>query len=191
MLKIGVYGSAVDPDPAITAKIKRLGEVLAQKDIIVVTGAAPGVPYAVAKSAHEKGAEIWGFPPWYNGNHPLEGDDEFDPTHDFSIYSKMIYVPEHAKEYVCNPQEAKMYRDFRSTQFVDGAIIVAGRWGTLNEFTNLIEMDKVIGVLLGSGGIADLLPYLSDKIKKHANAEIIFKDNPEVLVDAVLNLLKA
>lgn len=43
------------------------------------------------------------------------------------------------------------------TRASEGVIIICGRVGTLNEFTIAFEDRKPIGVLVGSGGIADLV----------------------------------
>jgi len=34
-------------------------------------------------------------------------------------------------------------------------MIISGGWGGLNEFTNLLYDGKPIGVLIGTGGVAD------------------------------------
>ena len=84
----------------------------------------------------------------------------------------------------------KIYRDFMFIANCDAGIIVGGRWGTLDEFTNLVEMAKPAGVFTGTGGIADILPDLTRKVKKKIESEIIFDSNPGKLVDSVLKLLK-
>lgn len=73
-----------------------------------------------------------------------------------------------------------------STATVDAGIIVSGRWGTLNEFTNLHDMGKVIGVLNGTGGIADVLPDLYKKIHKPGKAKVFFSSSPEKLLSFIL-----
>jgi len=60
---------------------------------------------------------------------------------------------------------------------------------TMNEFTNLIDMGKVIGVLRGTGGIADELEQLTKKINKPSKAKVIFHDSPKELVQEVLKEL--
>ena len=77
-----------------------------------------------------------------------------------------------------------------STATADAGIIISGRWGTMNEFTNLYDMGKVIGVLTGFGGIADELPSLSKKINKQSKAKVFFSDNPDTLVSEIINELK-
>ena len=73
---------------------------------------------------------------------------------------------------------------------MDAGIIISGRWGTMNEFTNLHDMGKVIGVLTGTGGVADDLSSLSKKIHKPSKAVVIFDSSPEQLVKRILEELK-
>ena len=61
----------------------------------------------------------------------------------------------------------------------------------MNEFTNLYDMGKVIGVLTGTGGIAEELVTLNQKITKKSAAKVIFNSSPEQLVQEILNELSA
>jgi ethanolamine utilization protein EutP (predicted NTPase) len=56
----------------------------------------------------------------------------------------------------------------------------------MNEFTNLFDMGKVIGVLTKTDGIADEFERLNKIIKKPGKAKVIFNDDPEELIDMVL-----
>ena len=77
-----------------------------------------------------------------------------------------------------------------STANCDAGIIISGRWGTMNEFTNLFDMGKAIGVLTGTGGVADELPAFCKKITKHNRSKVIFNDEPEKLVELVIKELQ-
>lgn len=184
--KIAVFGSAVnDHAEQIAPKIKALGEALAEKNIILLTGACSGIPYKTALAAYRKNkTEIWGFSP----NTTLEDQIRLNPDDDNSIYSKLIYVPAGYK-YVDNIEVCRKYRNVAATAECDAAILVSGRWGTMNEFTNLNDMGKVIGILTGTGGIADLIKDLYKKISKPSKAVLIFNSSPEKLVEEVLTEL--
>lgn len=71
----------------------------------------------------------------------------------------------------------------------DAGIIISGRWGSMNEFTNLYDMGKVIGVLTGTGGIADELEYLMKKVTKKSKAVVIFDSSPDTLVEKIIKTL--
>lgn len=183
--KIGVYGSAVNEKESICKTAQKLGRILGDYNVIVVTGACSGIPYLVASEAAKKRKEIWGFSPELN----LEKQKKAFPDDNSAIYSKLFYVPGDfpfsSRQEVC-----RRYRNVTSTATVDAGIIIAGRWGTLNEYTNLYDMGKVIGILDGTGGVADELKNLSQKIYKPSNAKIFFNNDPNELVELVLAELK-
>lgn len=182
--KIGIFGSADDFDQSLIGKAKEIGKLLGQAGTIVINGATSGFPYIASLEAFRNGVEIWGYSYELNA----ESMKKRMPDHDLSIYSKLVYVPA-SFPFASDIQVSKKYRNVISTANCDAGIIISGRWGTLNEFTNLYDMGKVIGVLTGTGGIADELPKLSQKISKKSKAKILFNDSPAELVKGVLHEL--
>lgn len=182
--KIGVFGSAEDFDKSLISKVKELGKLLGQKKVIIITGATSGFPYVASYEAFKNGAEIWG----YSYEQNIKNIKKRMPDHDLSIYSKLIYIPK-SFPFVSNVQVSKKYRNVISTANCDAGIIISGRWGTLNEFTNLYDMGKIIGILTGTGGIADELPKLSKKINKKSKAKVLFDSNPKTLINKLLTRL--
>lgn len=59
----------------------------------------------------------------------------------------------------------------------------------MNEFTNLYDMGKVVGILTGTGGIADELENLNKRIKKKSKAKILFDNSPEKLIQKIIDKL--
>jgi hypothetical protein len=151
---------------------------------VVITGGSSGVPYLAAYEAAKKGIEVWGYSPVVN----IKDQRIFAPNDDISIYKRLIFIPKDF-EFSSDPQVSKKYRNVISTANCDAGIIVSGRWGTLNEFTNLYDMGKIIGVLTGTRGVADELPKLSKKIAKKSKAKIIFSNSPKELVEKVIKEL--
>ncbi|HSW47574.1 MAG TPA: hypothetical protein VLG67_00690 [Candidatus Saccharimonadales bacterium] len=185
--KIGVFGSAEGDLEKIIPKAHQLGEALGGKNVTILTGASIGLPYEVALTAHNLGTEIWGYSQFTNYKDQLEKlRNNCDPT----IFHKLFYVPKDY-EFASNYNVTRKYRNVSSTANCDAGIIISGRWGTMNEFTNLHDMGKVVGVLTGTGGIADELPSLMKKINKPSKAKVIFNDDPEKLVDEVLKTLSS
>lgn len=185
--KIGIFGSAEGNFEKVLGKAKELGRELSKHDLILITGASTGLPYEVIETAKERGSkEIWGFSQSIN----LEEQNLSNPNTDSSTFSKIIYVPR-TYEFVLDPQVCRKYRNVTSTANCDAGIIISGRWGTLNEFTNLYDYGKVIGVLTGTGGIADELLDLSKKINKPSKAKIIFNSDPKELVKEISKQLTA
>lgn len=183
--KIGIFGSAEGDIQKIFNKAHALGKELGRSKAIIITGASTGLPYEVAKTAKENGAEIWG----YSQARNLEDQEKLAPNCDSSIYKKLIYIPK-TYEFALNNAACKKYRNVTSTATCDAGIIMAGRWGTLNEFTNLYDMGKIIGVLTGTGGIADEIQNLNSKISKKSKAKLLFSNSPKDLVGKLIIQLK-
>lgn len=182
--KIGIFGSGINESDDYIQKAIKLGEELGKHQATVITGACSGMPYQVAQTAKQNGAKVWGFSRAKN----LSDQKQFTPDDDLSIYDKLIYPPAEISQKYDMPARGK-YRNVTSTEMCNAGIIIAGRWGTLNEFTNLIDMGKVIGILTGTGGIADELECLTQKINKQTNACLIFDSSPERLVEKIFQKL--
>ncbi len=177
--KIGVFASCAGDLSEVLPQAIDVGRVLGDyaDAAIVITGAGNGIPYEIAKEAARHGVEVWGF----SDSFDLQHHKQNYPDHDLKIYSKLIYISHEAvKDTPFDESERarKKYRNVFSTSICDGGIVLSGRWGALNEFTNLVDMQKITGVLTGTGGIADELPALSQKITKEGQGQIIFDDDP-------------
>jgi predicted Rossmann-fold nucleotide-binding protein len=185
--KIGVYGSAAGDYAAFVPIAEKIGSALGKHadSVIIITGACSGLPYAAAKAAASKDTEVWGF----SSSLDLLALKAEYPDNDVTFYKKLIYVPSEFS-FSDNDLARKKYRNVISTATCDAAIIISGRWGTLNEFTNLVDFGKTVGVLTGTGGIADELPALTRKISKPGQGQILFDADPKVLVDKLLSELK-
>lgn len=192
--KIGVFGSAVHEHSSAIAKTIELGKVLAQEKVIIITGGCSGMPYLAASEAAKQGAMIWGYSP----NTSREEQLTMYPHDDINIYSQIFYVPQSYKDLFFAQQNLhfpeddakRKYRNVISTANCDAGIIISGRWGTLNEFTNLFDMGKVIGVLENTGGVADELKALTRKISKVTKADVLFNEDPKKLVHHVISVLR-
>jgi len=58
--KIGVYGSNLNEGEAASSLGRTLGQALAERGCLVITGACSGMPYVVAHAAAQHGAKVWG-----------------------------------------------------------------------------------------------------------------------------------
>lgn len=182
--KIGIFGSAEGDIQKIFNIAHVLGKELGKNKVTIITGASTGLPYEVAKTANENGAEIWGYSQATN----LKDQEKLSPNCDSSIYKRLIFVPK-IYEFASDISVCKKYRNVTSTATCDAGIIIAGRWGTLNEFTNLYDMGKIIGVLTQTGGIADELQSLNQKISKKSKAKVLFNASPSELVKLIIQEL--
>src|SRR3989344_5060913 len=68
-------------------------------------------------------------------------------------------------------------------------VISCGRMGTLNEFTVAFEDQKPIGVLTGTGGMADEMREIVEKSHRVHNG-IAYDSDPKKLVEKLLELIK-
>ncbi len=63
-LTVGVMGSSGGAlDDAARAKAYRLGEAIATRDAILITGGCPGLPYEAVRGAKAKGGLVVGISP--------------------------------------------------------------------------------------------------------------------------------
>lgn len=68
---IGVMGSHRDASPAVMEDARRLGEALASRGYVLLTGGGPGVMRAACEGAHKAGGLVIGILP-NDKQHPLE-----------------------------------------------------------------------------------------------------------------------
>lgn len=80
-------------------------------------------------------------------------------------------------------------RNLLLTRSADAVIISCGRIGTLNEFTDVFEDNKPIGILTGSGGMADEIDDIVAKAFR-GPGKIVYNSDPETLVAEVFALVK-
>lgn len=183
--KIGVFGSSAGELEEIIPKARQIGSELGEHDAITLVGACNGLPYIAATEAAKMGSEVWFFPPFSK----LADLKIAFPEVDFSIFKTITYLPSDY-QFIDSVKVCQKYRNTISCATCDAGIIISGRWGTLNEFTNLLDMGKVIGILTDTGGVADEIEYLSSKIKKENSGRIIYNNSPKELVRLVLEALQ-
>jgi predicted Rossmann-fold nucleotide-binding protein len=80
-------------------------------------------------------------------------------------------------------------RDLYLVQSSDAIITVGGRFGSLHEFTSALEAHKPCGVLLGSGGTADLIPDLMQKLQAPHDDLVVYDTDPKKLVEKMIAIL--
>jgi predicted Rossmann-fold nucleotide-binding protein len=185
MYSVGVYGSATAENNDLAEKSRHTGRELARYDCRIITGACSGLPYLAAAEASRAGREVWGYSPVVD----RQQQQAFVPDDDLTIYSRLIYLPEWF-EYAGDLNVARKYRNVISTAHCDAGIVIAGAWGTLHEFCSLVDYGRMVGVLTGTGGIADMLPNLQAHIPIPPDAAILFDDDPAALVDRLFAALE-
>lgn len=151
----------------------QLGEEIAAAGHVLTTGATIGLPYHAALGAKAKGGMSIGFSPASSLREHLRKYRLPRDGFDFINFTGMNYVG----------------RDLYLIQSSDAVITVGGRFGSLHEFTSALEAHKPCGVLLGSGGTADLIPSLMQTLEPPEGDLVIFDDDPQRLVAKLIKVL--
>jgi uncharacterized protein (TIGR00725 family) len=152
---------------------ERVGAAIGKSGHVLTTGATMGLPYYAARAAKQAGGMSIGFSPASSLREHLLKYRLPVGVFDFVNFTGMNYVG----------------RDVFLVQSSDAVITVGGRFGSLHEFTTALEARMPCGVLLGSGGAADAIPELLEKLDPPNRNLIIMESNPEVLVDKIIKML--
>lgn len=154
-------------------KAIELGRAVADAGHILTTGATVGLPYFAAYGAKEKGGTSIGFSPASSLREHVRKYRLPHDVFDFINFTGMNYVG----------------RDLYLVQSSDAVITIGGRFGSLHEFTSALEAHKPCGILIGSGGTADLIPELMKALQAPDNDLVIYDEDPTKLVERMVALL--
>ncbi len=175
--KIGVMGSAapdsarLETGKALVEKAEQLGEAIAKRDAVLLTGATTGLVYVVGKAAHDADCFHVGISPGSNKDEHVE----------------LYKLPLDACDTIVYTGFGLKGRNVVLVRSCDVVLFIAGAMGSLNEFTIAHDEGKIIGCLTGTGGVAAESEYLLQKFGKRATASRVFQsDDPNKLLDLCL-----
>jgi len=155
-----------------------LGVEIALAGKTLTTGATVGLPWFAAKGAFSvkdrEGVSVG-----------------FSPASSFREHVTVYKLPTVEFDYINFTGKSYVGRDVYLVRSSDAVITVGGRVGSLHEFTTALLSRKVVGVLLGSGGLADYIPTLVKSIECPDSRDIIYDTNPARLVKKVIEALDA
>src|SRR5579864_4510064 len=164
---IGMMGSAGGELAEPVRKLcYALGVAIAKSGCVLITGACPGLPYDCARGARDAGGLSVGISPALSRS---EHVNKYASPVD--AYDAIIYTG-----------SGLMGREVHNIHSSDIVVIAGGHSGTLGEFAIAYDEGKLIGVLAGSGGIADELQSIIPKLGKTTGAVLVYDDNPDKLV---------
>jgi uncharacterized protein (TIGR00725 family) len=174
-LTIGVMGSSGgDLVEEVRRKAYQLGEAIAERDAILITGGCPGLPYEAVRGAKARGGLVVGISPGlsvdeHRGKYasPVEGFDV------------LIYTG-----------SGLMGREITSIRSCDMVVIVGGRSGTLGELAIAYDEGRLIGVLTGTGGITELVATIVRASGKDTGACVVYEDEAKRLVDRLIEVYR-
>lgn len=173
--KICVSGAAETGHCAEGAleKAKEAGKEVARQNAVLVTGATSGIPYWAAIGAKEEGGISIGFSPAASEIAHIKTYRLPTDYFDLIVYTGFEYAG----------------RNLLLTRAADAVIIICGRMGTLNEFTIAYEDHKPIGILTGTGGMADTVEKIVEWSHRK-DAKIVYDSDPKALVEKLVELVK-
>ncbi len=167
LIKVGVMGSAGGHmDPALVERCMEMGRAIADEGCAILTGGCPGLPHYAVMGCKERGGLTIGVSPALGVKEHVERYGS--PTDNIDV---MIFTG-----------AGLMGREIIGVRSCDIVIIVGGRSGTLGEFSIAYDEGRLIGVLTGSGGVADHVDDILPVILKPTGSRVVFDDNPRELV---------
>ena len=150
-----------------------LGKAIAKTGHILTTGATVGLPYYAATAARQAGGVSIGFSPAASlMEHVRKYKLPYD-CYDFVNFTGLHYVG----------------RDLYLVQSSDAVITIGGRFGSLHEFTSALEAGKPCGILIGSGGTADVIQSLMNLLEPPHKNLVVYDDDPDRLVAKMIEIL--
>jgi len=171
--KVGVMGSAQEVT-VLHERATALGKAIASRKVILLTGATTGLVYATGKAAHDAGVLHIGI----------------SPAHDEREHVERYALPTGACDMIIYTGFGLKGRNVVLVRSCDVVVFIAGSIGSLNEFTIAYDEGKIIGCLIGTGGVADELKRFVERFQKPTKARICYDDDPGSLIDACLAMLK-
>ncbi len=173
--KICISGAAETGhcSPSALELTKELGREVIKQGSVLVTGATTGAPLWAAIGAKEVGGFVIGLSPAETEKEHVEKYKLPLDYHDMIVYTGFGYSG----------------RNLLLTRSSDAIIITCGRMGTLNEFTIAFEDDKPIGILVGTGGVADEVKDIIEKAHR-GPGKVVFDGNPKTLVEKVITAIR-
>ncbi|MFQ5877572.1 MAG: hypothetical protein ACE5JH_07790 [Acidobacteriota bacterium] len=170
-IAVGIMGSAGGTlGRGALRKAFEMGRAVARKGCILITGACPGLPHEAVKGARSENGIVVGISPALNfEEHAMKYRSPYDG------YDALIYTG-----------SGLMGREIENIRSCDLVVFMGGRSGTLGEFSIAYDEGKVIGVLQGTGGIADRMDVIVDLIRKETGAQVLYGREPRELLERLI-----
>ena len=172
--KICVSGAAVTGtcSPEAEEMTREVGREIVRQNGVLVTGATVGAPLWAAEGCKKENGFSIGISPAVTENEHVKKYKLPTKEFDIIIYTGFGYSG----------------RNLLLIRSSDAIVTSCGRIGTLNEFTIAFEDHKPIGVLIGSGGIAEEIQEIVQECGR-PNPKIVYDDNPKKLIEKVIKLI--
>ncbi len=174
-ITVGVMGSAGGTltDSAME-KAFEMGRAVAEHGCVLVTGACPGLPHQAVKGAKSAGGIVVGISPALN----------------FEEHCMKYHSPYEGYDVLVYTGSGLMGREIENIRSCDLVVFMGGRSGTLGEFAIAYDEGKMIGILKGTGGIADKMEVIVDLIQKQTGSQIVYSTEPRDLLDRLISVYR-
>lgn len=168
--KIGISGAEAigHCQKGSAEKAREIGKEIALRGGVVITGACWGMPHEAVLGAKKAGG-------YTIGVSPAISEEKHKKEYRFPIenYDLIFYTG-----------YGFSARDVWLMRMSDAVIFICGRIGTLNEFTICFEDHRLMGVLEGTGGMADEIKGII-KVANKGPGRIIYDKDPKKLVEKI------
>ncbi len=172
-ISVGVMGSAGgNLSREILEKGFRMGQEIARRGCVLITGACPGLPHQAVLGAKSAGGIVVGISPALN----------------FEEHAMKYASPYHGYDAIIYTGSGLMGREIENIRSCDMVVFMGGRSGTLGEFAIAYDEAKVIGVLKGTGGITDRIETIIGFIQKSTGAQVVYSEDPADLLDRLIGV---
>lgn len=153
-----------------------LGKAIALAGNTLLTGATVGLPHYAAMGfmsvPDAKGVSVG-----------------FSPATSFREHVAVYRLPTKEFDYINFTGMEYVGRDVHLVRSSDAIVTVGGRMGSLHELSTALESRKTVGILLGSGGLADYTKTLLEHVESPGAKDIIYDTDPIRLVQKVIDEL--
>lgn len=175
-LAVGVMGSASGAiEDGLLARAEAIGRAIAGAGCTLITGACPGLPQAAVEGAKALGGFVVGISPALSETEHIRRFDSPVEGYDILVYTG----------------SGLMGREVINIRSSDMVVILGGHSGTLGEFAIAYDEGRLIGVLAGTGGVAEMIPGLVERIDKETGAKVIYNHDPWALIDELITYYRS
>ena len=136
-----------------------------------MTGACPGLPFVAVEGAKSVGGLVVGI----------------SPALSEAEHVQRFRAPVDGFDVIVYTGSGLMGREVVNIRSSDIVVIAGGRSGTLGEFAIAYDEGRLIGVLSGSGGVADMVDELVSRVHKQTGAVVLYDDDPDRLVTRLVD----
>lgn len=151
----------------------QIGEAVAARGSVVLTGGCPGLPHAASLGASSSGGLTVAVSPAMNAQEHIEKYG-YPLDSEITLFTGM----------------GTKGRNVILIRSADACVFIGGGIGTLNEFT--IAFDELnsrcaLGILKGTGGLSEELSRLCGLVGRKPEATLFLESDPDLLVGRLID----